>query len=1311
MNPKSELTTILAHQSRQWWLIRLCAVFVFSLTGIGMMNQPVVAAGRWIAVGRGDDATMATSLDGTNWTSQGKAIFSQWGQGVAWNGSMWVAVGVGENTVAHSTNGVDWTGLGDSIFDYNQWTQQGGGYGVAWGDNKWVAVGNAPNNFATSADGINWVGRGGVNIFGSNPGESGLDVAWNGTMWVAVGGGNNTIAYSYDGISWTGLGKGIFSNTGVGIAWNETMWVAVGYGANTIAYSYDGINWTGLGNSIFTNADGYGGMDLAWNGSRWVAVAHTYNVGTDINVIATSIDGINWVGLGGLDIFSPPGGGGTSVAWGDGKWIAAGNNVTNTFATSTNGTTWTGLGSSVFTNNGAAFDLAWGTTPLPGETDCGLRVYDGIQTLHFACVPAGPTTSELRVKQNGSTYSIVLVPPGDPNATRVRINTNNGIKALKKFGAAPVNQPPVLDPIGNKNGAEGTAMSFTISASDPDQATGDSVTITAANLPSGSSLGNTTYNAGTGKFEATFTWTPSYTQSGSYPNIVFTATDTASATDTESITITIANTNQPPVLDPIGNKNGSEGVAMSFVVRAADPDSPGDTVTISVANKPSGSNLSNTSYNAGLGKFEATFTWTPSYTQSGSYPNIVFTATDTASATDTESITITIADVPNCPDTQCNNGETCSTCPADCGACCGNGACVAPENCSNCSADCGNCCGDGSCNFGENCTSCPGDCGACFCGDTVCNNGETCSTCPGDCGSCCGNGQCIAPETCSSCAADCGACPRRVRRYISAANMTEVENYATITAAINDTDTVAGNVLVTDSTGGWYFWNEGIIDFQGKSITLKSQDMIPQNNEIPHVVFNGGTGSILEGFYIVGFNNPWGDPVEPYCVTVNGNATATVRNNEIYNCVTAGVKVETGSNATINDNLIYGNCRGVYVWGGSATITWNTIRDGMSGTMNCTAGGPGIMCLAGTVSATIQNNNINHHGGGSGSNGGGVNCQAGTANISSNSITSNDGKFGGGIYFRGSGTVSNNTLTGNTALGTGVSNRGGGGGADIGGTVTFSGNTVTSNVTDGAGAGVSATYNGGTFTITGNTITQNTSGTSGSYGGGISSGGNASTSTTITNNTISNNAVKYSGGGINHWGGYANISNNTISNNTIGPTESGGAGIAFAGGGGALIEKNAVFRNTILPTYGYGGGMLLTVLYDAPGNLINVRNNTVAYNTTSGEGGGVFVNNSTNLGACLAQNPVFDSSIVWANTAPISPSIGQMSNPWPLCAKVQYSDIQGGWSGFGSNNINADPRFINSAANDYHLLAGSPCINTGNPAFGAGTDMGAFPYP
>ena len=325
----------------------------------------------WVAVGEGTNHSIAYSYDGITWTpsSNGNSIFT-YGYGVAWNGTLWVAVGEGTNTIAYSYDGITWTGLGNSIFTY--------GYGVAWNGTLWVAVGDGTTNtIATSPDGITWTGRSSNGIFSLR----GREVAWNGTLWVAVGEGQNRITYSYDGITWTGLGNSIFSTRGYGVAFNNArphsityprnLTIAVGTGTNTIAYSSDGINWTpsSNGNSIFTY-----GRGVAWNGTLWVAVGS----GTT-NTIATSPDGITWTGLG-KTIFSLRGRG---VAWNGTLWVAVGEG-TNTIATSPDGITWTGRfdsnGNSIFSLRGRG--VAWNGTLWvavgEGTTNTIAYSYDGI---------------------------------------------------------------------------------------------------------------------------------------------------------------------------------------------------------------------------------------------------------------------------------------------------------------------------------------------------------------------------------------------------------------------------------------------------------------------------------------------------------------------------------------------------------------------------------------------------------------------------------------------------------------------------------------------------------------------------------------------------------------------------------------------------------------------------------------------------------------------------------------------------------------------------------------------------------------------
>ncbi len=193
-----------------------------------------------------------------------------------------------------------------------------------------------------------------------------------------------------------------------------------------------------------------------------------------------------------------------------------------------------------------------------------------------------------------------------------------------------VNQPPVMDPIGNQQVEEGSLLSFVVSGSDPD---GDGVSCSASNLPSGAS-----FDTGT----CTFSWTPNFDAAGNYPNIKFILLDDGVpvAQDIEFVTITVGDVNQPPVMDPIGNQQIDEGQLLSFVVSGSDPD--GDALTCSVSNLPTGA-----SFDTGT----CTFTWTPVVGDAGVYSNVRFNLIDDGVPVeqDIEFVTITVGDVNQPP--------------------------------------------------------------------------------------------------------------------------------------------------------------------------------------------------------------------------------------------------------------------------------------------------------------------------------------------------------------------------------------------------------------------------------------------------------------------------------------------------------------------------------------------------------------------------------------------------------------------------------------------------------------------------------------
>jgi len=219
--------------------------------------------------------------------------------------------------------------------------------------------------------------------------------------------------------------------------------------------------------------------------------------------------------------------------------------------------------------------------------------------------------------------------------------------------------------------------------------------------------------------------------------------------------------------------------------------------------------------------------------------------------------------------------------------------------------------------------------------------------------------------------------------------------------------------------------------------------------------------------------------------------------------------------------------------------------------------------------------------------------------------------------------------------------------------------------------------------IRNNTITNNSS-DHGDAGGLVWCHG------TIENNVISGNWAKYYAGGLDGCDG-------TIQNNVI----TGNSAILYDGGGfdhcDGTIQNNLIINNSA----GRNGGGLIYCHG-------TIRNNTIAHNSAEERGGGLYWCNAPIL-----------NSIIWGNTAPRDPQIYVVRGG----SKPTYCCIEGKAPGEG--NITEDPQFV--APNDYHLQAGSPCIDAGmnedwmadadavdldgNPRISNGTvDMGAYEW-
>ncbi len=184
------------------------------------------------------------------------------------------------------------------------------------------------------------------------------------------------------------------------------------------------------------------------------------------------------------------------------------------------------------------------------------------------------------------------------------------------------NNPPVLSAIGNRSILEGATLSFTVSATDAD---GDSLTYSASGLPAGASV-----NSSTGAFS----WTPAFNQSGSY-SVTFTVSD-GSASDAETMSITVTNVNQPPVLDPIGAQSLAEGDSYNLIIHASDPDN--NPLTYSASNLPAG---------AVFIPSTRSFSWIPGNDQAGTY-QVLFSTSD-GSLSDSENVIFTVGNGNEAP--------------------------------------------------------------------------------------------------------------------------------------------------------------------------------------------------------------------------------------------------------------------------------------------------------------------------------------------------------------------------------------------------------------------------------------------------------------------------------------------------------------------------------------------------------------------------------------------------------------------------------------------------------------------------------------
>ena len=434
-----------------------------------------------------------------------------------------------------------------------------------------------------------------------------------------------------------------------------------------------------------------------------------------------------------------------------------------------------------------------------------------------------------------------------------------------------------------------------------------------------------------------------------------------------------------------------------------------------------------------------------------------------------------------------------------------------------------------------------------------------------------------------------------------------------------------------------------------------------------------------------------------------------------------GFKIDSGRSATLRGCLASGlGGAGGYISGVSAVVDLQDCSFNGNG-------GSGLW-VENSTEVTITDSSFRANSGGT--SGGGAFIDAGSIVVSGSRFEQNlltGGGGGGGAYLgaRTSVLVTNSTFASNEA--TTYSGQWGGGLACNASSVVIEASSFEGNSSDGGGGGAALA---GASIVRNNSFANNRSNRS--LGGGL----NSSDGIVMIDNKLVGNYSGAGGGGAVFVGG-ANLTNNTFRLNTTG--EHGGAiratgslslfgnviiensavdvgGGLYAGGSSLILQNNLVARNRQVGPNGSGGGGVWVEVV----SRLDMVNNTVTENESMRVGGGV----RFHVPGTTEVLNVFNN-IIWGNTAAGSGADVYLSGTGQR-KEFRFNNAHGmhGVWDLADNNLDVAPLFYDPVNGDYHLRAGSLCINAGtngapalpsvdldgNPRIQGIVDLGAYEF-
>jgi predicted outer membrane repeat protein len=349
-----------------------------------------------------------------------------------------------------------------------------------------------------------------------------------------------------------------------------------------------------------------------------------------------------------------------------------------------------------------------------------------------------------------------------------------------------------------------------------------------------------------------------------------------------------------------------------------------------------------------------------------------------------------------------------------------------------------------------------------------------------------------------------------------------------------------------------------------------------------------------------------GVAIQVSSTTVPGDNLTTVtpdvvlKSTQVLNAVSesGGAAINTPGNVRVEGSTLTGNVAitpsggaptdgGAIKAGGTVTVVSSALNNN-----SATGNGGAISASSVSVSSAQDSSNSQLIGNTAGGSGGAISAE-GTVSVSESTLTGNTATTGnGGAISAGDQvTVSASTLNGNTAT------LGSGGAVQASGNVSVSESNFASNAaTAGSGGAISATGESSTVAVTNSGLRNNTAG---GNGGAISASGPTG-EVSVNNSSLGTNTASGDGGAI-AAGGAVTVSGSSV---LVSNSSTSGNGGAISAGGDVTIVNSGLSSNT---ASGIGGAISATGATIA----VEITNSGLAENTAGGSGGAVSVTGAT----------------------------------------------------------------------------------------------------